>query len=271
MNNGVKKPKIDHRTYSFHRTFGSTVPDMLHPDIDVDAELTMPDQNLEGRPNACTGYTQSELCQDMDMTRYLPKYTYEKTLMMDGLEDGQPCDIYTSLKSTIAYGVTNKGTDDDAFLHRRGAYYQVQKLQNFDWFDSVLSAIRTNLFKNHIKCSVSIVTPWFACFEKTYGGIITSDFTTQPVPDVWHNWKIVGQKTINGIPYLKCKSWQGTHYGDNGWHYFSRETFNRLMMIQGTTAFTLAPFDKNNILRVQITIIETILSYLRLLLKKNLT
>ena len=262
MKHGVKKPRKDYRNYSFHRTFGSTVPNFIQPDFDEDAGLTMPDQNMEGLPFACTGYTQSELCQDMDKSSYKPKYNYDKTLEMDGLEEGSPCDIHTSLKSTLVYGVTNIGTDEDAALHRRGAYYEVEKHSN-DWFDSIRSAILTNPFR----CSVSVITPWFACFQHTYGGIITGDFVTQPVPTIWHNWKISGQKTINGVPYLKAKTWQGKNYGDNGWCYFSRERFNRLMMIPGTTAFTLAPFDKNNIVRVKIGIIETIISYMTMLLK----
>jgi len=80
MKHGVKKPRKDYRNYSFHRTFGSTVPNFIQPDFDEDAGLTMPDQNMEGLPFACTGYTQSELCQDMDKSSYKPKYNYEKTL-----------------------------------------------------------------------------------------------------------------------------------------------------------------------------------------------
>lgn len=260
MNHGIKPVRKDHRTFSFHRTFGSVPsPRLQVEDFDLDAGFGMPDQNADGLPNGCSGYTQSELCSDEDKIMYDPKFTYEKTLEMDSLEDGEPCDIYTSLSSTIVFGVKIAGEDEkEAIKHKRGAYYQIEN--SSDWFDSIMEALLQ-------KKSVSFITPWYYCFNKP-DGIVGMEFITQPLPNVWHNCKISGKKTINGVTYLKCKPWQGMNFGDKGWCYFSRETINRLMMIGGTGAFTIAEYDPLNIKRIRLGMMQTMVSYCKMIVRK---
>lgn len=255
IQHGVNPVETDHRDRSYPRTFGSirTFPDTFN----TDAGLTLPDQNADGYPNGCTGYTQSELGSDEDKVIYDPAYTYLKTLFITGGKNGDPCDMRSSLKSTIIYGLKLKGNDaDNAYSHRRGAYYNVVDETGLDTFDDIRSALFTNNY------SVSIATPWYLDWDAqaNNGGMVTSPGTQITS---WHNWKICGWKTINGVPYLIGKTWQGKNVGDNGWMYFSRETINAVMEIKGTGAFTLAPANASNMQNIKTTFLEFILSYLR--------
>ena len=105
IKNGLLKLKKDHRDYSFARTFGAVV--LQFPDeYSCDAGLTMPDQNLDGLPYGCTGYTQSELCQDEDVVAYNPKYTYDKSRIMSGMADQNVgVDLGVARTSKIVYGL----------------------------------------------------------------------------------------------------------------------------------------------------------------------
>src|SRR5882672_11558338 len=106
MKHGVTPLKPDHRDYSFKRTFGTVAPQTLPDEYNCDAVFGFPDQNAEGYPYGCTGYCQSELCQDEDGTRYKPDYTYHKTQFMEGTVGQEVgCDMRDSLKSTIVYGL----------------------------------------------------------------------------------------------------------------------------------------------------------------------
>lgn len=252
---GVQPIVKDHRDRSYPRTFGSVRS--FPTDFNTDTGLTLPDQNADGYPNGCTGYTQSELCTDEDKQVYDPAYTYSKTLFIMGAKDGDPCDMRSSLKSTIIYGVKLKGNDtDNPYAHRRGAYYNVTDETGLDTFDDIRSALLSNNY------SVSIATPWYLEWDSMAGvnGIISmvgSQITS------WHNWKICGWKTIDGAPYLIGKTWQGNSVGLGGWMYFSREVINAVMEISGTGAYTLAPATPANLQNIKSTFLEWILSYLR--------
>lgn len=238
---GLKPIENRKANYSFTRTFGSVSPINLPDYYSSDAGLGFPDQNADGFPEACTGYTQSRLCSDEDKVLYKPYFTYDKTLQIEGGTLGDPCSIYDSLKSTIVYGVQKdtESTDTEAVMHKRGQYYQIQPTLSLDWFDAIRSTLYVNRGANR---SVSIGTPWFPEWNHTQRGVVLNP--TTPVQGLsWHNWQVVGWKTIGGEPFLIGKTWQGTSYGDEGYAYFSRETINKVMKLDGTGAFTLAQWD----------------------------
>lgn len=275
MINAVKKVLPDHRDFSATRTFGSTTTITLEESYSCDANLGMPDQNTDGLPDGCTGYAQTELCQDEDGISYFPRYTYDKTLFFEGSQEGQPCDIRDSLKSTIIYGVLPLGTsqtipgeaDTVAATHRRASYYTIELNTGLDWFDSIRNMLWAS---RSYKGSVSVASPWYP----EWTGTSTNSTGVVSTPSNWtwvvgHNWKIPGWTTINGVPYLMVKSWQGKLIGNNGWLYFSREIFNQLMAINGTGAFMLFKEDPNNpadIQLVKLSVTDWLQSYFRLIM-----
>lgn len=243
IKHGVKPAALDKRDYSYHRTFGTIAPETLPAEFDLDANLyPMPDQNLPNDffggpalPYGCTDYTVNELCTDEDAVPYSPFFTESKTHAnaLGGT------DMRTPLASVCSDGVQAKGetTDAQAATHKRSAYFRIG--QNPDYFDG----IRTANFDS--KRSASIGTPWFP--EWTIAAEQAGSTGIMPMPNIssvsglpWHDYKISGWKIINGITYLKCKVWQGTLFGNNGWVYLSREVLNAVMSISGTSAWTVA-------------------------------
>ncbi len=243
MRHGVEPVARRKTNYSFPRTFGAVQPPSFPEDYNCDAGLGAPDQNKDGFPEGCTGYTQSELCQDEDQVRYKPAFTYKQTLLIGGLPDGQPCNMYDSLKSTIVYGVQRdtETTDQEAYTHKRGQYYQIERTNGLDWFDAIRSALWVNRGGRR---SVSVATPWYPEFNFPIAGVVNTPDTTHGF-DVFpgHNYKICGWKTIGAIPLLIVKPWCGANYGDHGFAYFSRETVNKILKVDGAAAFTLAAWD----------------------------
>lgn len=262
MKSGTKPVRKDHRDLSYKRSFGAAVF-AFQDELNVDRGFGFPDQNKDGYPNGCTGYTQAALCETEDGTQYRPEYTYNKTLFMEGNYGQQVgCDIRDSLKSTLVYGVDEKTdpqdgqTDARAGLHRRGKYFNaIDRWNKYDPFDDVRLVIQTG------EQSVSAATPWWPEWEQNYDGILIQPHDLNTNRASWHNWQILGWKQINGAPYLIGKSWQGPNYGDHGYHYIGRDLFNQVMSIGGTGAFTVTKATPADLKTIKLDIISTILSY----------
>lgn len=258
IKDGLKPIRKDERDYSFHRTFGAVVS--FADEYNVDAGLTMPNQDEENAqfsppippyPYGCTDYAQTELCIDEDKVLYRPDFT--ESIVQANADGG--ADIRVSLASLCQDGAQREGESADlAVTHRRGAYFNVEP--SGDFFDGIRSAILQN------GRSVSIGTPWFNEWRITQIGIIADIFTLTG-SEPWHNWKICGWKTFNGVPYLIGKTWQGKQYGDNGVAYFSRETINKVMAIPGTAAFTVAQANPQDILTIKTGLLERALYLLQ--------
>ncbi len=260
MISGVKPVRPDNRDKSHTATFGAITPSSFPDNFDTDAGLTCPDQNAEGLPNGCTGYTQSELCTDEDKVIYKPQFTYDVTRLMEGVP-GQDigCDIRDSLKSTLVYGVQahNESSQMEAFTHRRGSYYQVEQAPDF--FDGIRSVLARGT-------SVSLATPWYENFSgPDQYGIVT--MPPKGMTYSYHNYKICGWQTISGTPYLKVKPWIGQHFGINGYCYFPREVVNFLLGQTYTGAFVLDRFVPDAPKVAIYSTYEVILGYLHRVLK----
>lgn len=269
IQHGLKRIYPDHRRYSFPRTFGAIAPAQLPTeDFDYDPHLTTPDQNADGNPEECVVYTTKEVCQDEDQTIYTVDFLKKKMMFMTGQLSG-PYQLTDGLKTAIVYGVQepDETTDTQAFQHHRGQYFQGERTNGLDFFDAIRSTLHLNRFERR---SVSIGTLWMPEFENIGpDGIVPGDFAYNGNSDDYpgHNWKISGQKTINGIIYLIGKTWEGAKVGDKGFKYFPRNTINKALSIPYTGFFTVAKASQENIQVVELTILQQIVSYYRLMLK----
>lgn len=258
MKSGTFPVYPDHRDYSFHGTFGAV--NLFPNEFDVDAGLTMPNQEevnnqfnpaVPALPYGCTDYTQSELCNDEDKQLYNPMDLENVT----HASADRGCSLRISLGAAVG-------------VYKRSAYFNVEKWQTMDWFDCIRSAIYVG------DRSVSVGSPWFPEWTNAPGWPVTQVGSTGILPQIQsplsdatqHNWKISGWKVINGVIYLKCKSWQGPTVGDRGWLYMSREILNQLMTYDGTAAFTLAPIQNAQVVTVELGWLQTILSHIRIFL-----
>lgn len=260
MTHGTRPTPLDHRDFSYHRSFGAITP-AFQDNFTVDIGLTNPNQITDGLLYACTGYTQTDNENDEDILVYDPAYTYSRTCYMEGHDQNTGCDIRTSLKSTRVYGLKPKDAEDtDLPVQRKGGnFYNIYDDGGADWFDSIRSAILRE------KKGVSIGSPWFSEWTTPQNGVLTSQFVYDgnPYHYSWHNWAIKGWKTVEGVPYLLCKSWQG-----RGFDLLSRETINKVMDIRGSVAFIQAKSKPSDIRAIKIGTIEYLLIYLYRLVGK---
>jgi len=258
---GTIRHLLDPRDYSFTRSFGVTKQDLPPREYNYDLGIRMPDQNADGYRNGCTGYTQADIATDQDAIPYDPIFTYEKTCLIEGHGPERGCSIRNSAKTGIVYGMKGEHEENDAqaLTHRRGAFYSVEKVSGCDWFDSMRLALRKS------GTSISVGTLWFLEWGETASdGILTPYFYFDGKWDEesGHNYKICGEKTINGQPYLIAKPWLGKNFGDNGWCYFSRETFNKVFDIYGTIAIIQTRATPQDIITIRITILQFLILYL---------
>lgn len=258
---GAKRSELDKRDYSFHRSFGSIATPLGLLEYNYDLGKTMPDQNADGLFQGCTGYTQAEIAGDEDSAIYKPFYTYKRTCDFEDHDYSQPCDIRNSAKVGQAYGVQrlDETTETEALTHRRGKFFNVEKVPNEDWFNTFRQALRIG------KRPISVGTIWFPEWSLTgSSGILSSAFSFDGKWDTegGHNYKICGEKTINGLPHLVAKTWQGPQFGDKGWCYFPRETFNKAFDVYGTIGITQPPYDPSQILTIRLTLYQFLLTFL---------
>lgn len=260
IQNGARPTELDPRDQSFHGTFGALPTYNLPEEFNVDAGKTMPDQNADGYPFGCTGYTQSDNAIDRDGNIYKPSYTYLKTCFMEGHQPNQGCDMRASLKSTRVYGLQKETetTDMEAEQHRGGQYFNVYDDGGLDWFDAIRSSVYSQ------KHAVSCGSPWFSEWALPQVGILPSVFTYDGIPNhyAWHNYAIKGWKVINGTTYLLVKPWQGKNYGDNGWVYMSRYVANKVFEIRGAVIYTQASAKPEDIAMIKLDIWEYIMIFL---------
>lgn len=261
MKHGTRATHADERDYSQHRTFGTIAPADLPLEFSVDRDRPVPDQNADGLPQACTGYTTTDIASNDDDTIYDPRYTYEKTCMMEGHDTNQPCDIRTSLESASIYGLrVVSDPKGDPLKYRRGPYFQIWDDGGLDWYDGVRSTIKIH----HLGVSVGL--PWFPEWDAAArsGDTIMLDFyySGRPKEYSWHDIDIVGWVLIKNIPYLRARVWQGTQYGVRGYVHFSRPIINKALAISGTFAATQPKFRPEHILTIKLTMFRYCLVYM---------
>ncbi len=164
-------------------------------------------------------------------------------------------DIRAAANFGVAEGVMriDEDTEVQAQMHRRGRPFSVDLISGSDWFDSFRQALRIG------KNPISVGTIWFPEWGHTaFDGILTSLFVFDGNWDseMGHNYKICGEKTIDGVPYLIAKTWQGKNFGDKGWCYFSRETFNKAFDIYGTIGLIQPRFQPQDIYYAKLTLVQ---------------
>ena len=240
MKHGAKPVWARRSELDFHKSFGTTTdPTTLTTELNLDASLWMPDQEIGGTyapvglpaftipsmPYGCTDYAQTDLCIDEDGFLENPM-----------------------LLEAITHANQNGGGSLVASLQAaekifaRVGYYSIRNSSTLDWFDAFRICMASTAEE---KRSISIGTPYFDEWAMTprsgpQAGLLPTPASFSTIGLPWHNAVICGWKLINGTPYLLYKSWQGVTFGDNGWGYFSRALINQVMEINGTASYTLS-------------------------------
>lgn len=247
LKNGLNKIAADRRDNSLLHTlhaYGSAVDPKGLPDTfsiydgrpipnqdDVDTRFN---PQLPPLPMGCTGETGAFESGLQDGALYDPLFLYLSTPPYDK-SSGR--DIRTML------GVLKKSTSlrkpDGTFGPARGDYFNCYGSGNIDDFD----AARIGLWINQALKRGVYIGSWF--YPQFVGDSVASSgtvglpsFNTSEAS--LHNYVATGWKTINGVVYLECITWQGMKMGNNGIEYMTREIYNALMSQPYTGAFTIA-------------------------------
>ena len=259
MKNGCRPTRIDHRDYDFIKShkLGATLA-QFQDEYLADANLTMPDQETADTeftpptppmPYGCTDFAQADLATDLTKQIHNPNYLESMT---HANEDGG-CDIRTSLNAAVQMGWFKQ-------------YFNVTTSGLLDYFDSFRLAqlMGVNAGENR---SITWGTPWFSSWEQA--AIAGQKVMPMPTDDElaairknsnafnWHDSKLDGWTSINGVLVYRDKSWQGTTIG---FLYFPREVINMVMSLNGTAAFipTLTPV--TNPVTISLNTLQWILS-----------
>lgn len=288
IKSGLTRPRIRHRNYDLHKSFGLAVATSLPAEFNTDAGVDMPDQNqintqfipaIPALPEGCTDYGQSELGTDL----------------LDGKVIRNPFDL-----EEVTHANALGGIDIDTSLlaaKKLGwftGFYQIKYSGILDAFDA-LRVAQYSVYPTE-KRSITFGTPWFPSWEaKANGNTFTVEsngtFTVgsgigvpndgilpmpsdqelamlRANPDVfsWHNSKLSGWKTINGVPVYADKSWQGKNVGDNGWLYMPREVINVVMALPSVVAYTATNLTPTSVQTIDLSVIQTIVSFIKGLL-----
>lgn len=253
IKSGILPNTYDLRDHSYERTFGSVDLKSLPDEYNADLAYDFPDQNADGYPNGCSGYTQTETGQDEYGIPFDHSYTYKRACEIANVAVGNPLPIRASMKATSVYGLKPRdGTDADALQYKRGKYFDVDKVG--DYFDGVRSALWMERLH---KRTVSAGSPWQ--WSNVGGDGLMRSFNTKNISGVWHNYKLTGWTNHNGKPHLLIKAWLGPDYGWGGYGLMSRAVFNKLMKTSGTFMYMQRNAGPEDIQNIRLDILEYLL------------
>mgnify|MGYP001566113435 FL=1 len=232
---GLKPLVPDSRDF----TMGALYPKLPLPEHDfvVATPLEIKDQ---GDSDFCTAFATTAVSEDQEMNILSPEYQFAKTKQLLGDSTAWGADLRTACKSCVVFGSLSKSfakislqengreycanwinwdktLDAWAYLHRKQSYVAVT-----GWYD-IFDDIRSTMwhFRDERR---SVVTGCLWRYEWNQNAVISKEYSTDGVP---HAFKIFGQKTIDGEPYLIAQLSNGKELGDQGLFYFPREVVNK--------------------------------------------
>lgn len=227
MKQGLKPTPVSHKDYDYGRNrealFGSVAIPQFPSFYNADQLGWLPNQNIAeetpvqhtAQPFGCTNMSQASLANNLIQE---VKHDPDELEAITHANEQGGSDLRTSL---------------DAARKRLGwfkAFYAVRS-SSLDMFDTIRLALMEGAAEHR---TVSVGTPWYQSFE-----MVGEDGMIKEVSGAysWHNWEVSGWLTVQGVPRLIGKSWQGKNYGDKGLCYFTREQINQLFAVSGCAAY----------------------------------
>lgn len=262
MYRGTTPTKLKHTDRDYIKSFhddvllGAAYP-TFPQEYFCDAGLTMPDQNGSGLPFGCTDETQADLATDLTGI----------------VHDPFQLEAVTHANAQGGFGIRDSLDAARKTLQWFGGYYNIQAKGKLDAFDAFRLAQSSGIPE---KRSITFGSPWFPSWEYACNKAINPS-AIMPMPteqelsaireDInvfsWHNSKLDGWTSIEGRVVYRNKSWQGNIIGDHGFVYFPREVINTVMALPGAVAYTPTNANPLSIQTIDLTFIQTWISYIR--------
>lgn len=250
--------------YAFHAHYGALKADDIPSDFGWGND-DMPDQDAEGAPTECTGYSQADNEFDTVGIVMSPDFSYAAGVEAEGAQPNtNGCDFRASLQGVINRGVLPRATAPFTakvqgelyvsninnwlpFAPQALAYaessYRWATMGPHDIFDNIRNTLY--LAKKGVSAATRFYPEWV-------GANVTPDGIAR-MPD-WHgsfglhDWAIKRSTTVflagpqkgalirGGETFIAAKTWQGREFGNGGWLYFDRETINQLFALPNAGA-----------------------------------
>lgn len=235
-----KKESLDKRNYSFSKVFGTADLSFIPSDFTVGEPLQIKNQL---NTDFCPAYMSTSLSELQEGVLLSPEFQFAKIKELEGTYYTWGASLQDAFKSLVKWGslpaedspykvgqntrdeIANWENWNDMFLlenlakkHLKQAYFKV------DGYGNVFDAIRATMWLNRTeKRGVGTGCTWRTSWNHCQNGIIPVNYENG---GIGHAFLFIGQKTIDGQPYLIAQNSIGP-LGDNGFYYFSRKVVNR--------------------------------------------
>lgn len=262
MKSGTGPTRQKYTDYDFLKShkhlFGAVVT--FPTEFFTDAGFGMPDQMADGQPFGCTNYAQAELANNLTGVRH------------------NPADLEAVTHANVKGGYDMRASFDAA--RKIGWFTQYFNIRpsgsvNAFWafkLAQISAGIDPVTGKRELR-SLSVGMPWFPSWEDAAlkgQGLMPfpkdaelSLIRKDPKIFGWHDSVMDGFTSRDGVSVYRDKSFQGTRVGENGYIYFDEPTINTVMAIKGTFAGVGSRNTVENPLRVDLTAVAWIVSYIR--------
>lgn len=294
MTSGTGPTKPRHTDYDYIKSHhaevyaGSILPPTFPQEFFTKKDPVMPDQNASGQPTGCTNFSQVMLKSILRGE----KFSLDDVQKIESVTHANArggCSIRESLDACLP---PNQFTHPDR-LGWIAQYYNIRSSGRISAFKAFQLAQISGLLEER---AITFGTPWFPSwaaamsgnkvvyrketdsFEYSGGGTktgrlpIPSDdelriFRKDPMRFPWHDSVLDGFSSLlpiaPGVPLYRDESWQGTNVGDNGYLYFDEATINVVESLAGTVAYTatLTPLYAPE--RIDLTVVQWIVSFIR--------
>lgn len=250
---GTKPAKDIHKLRKFKHQFGSVAQ---IPDFNLDAGIWNPNQDADGAPTECVGYTNADMLADIFKKQFDPDFLYAAARYVSGEGPGEGgTSFHAGIEAVVGMGglLSSDATftaksRGEIFASNINNYQPYQKtnalkfvqngpldvLGNGDAYTSIVSAAYTG------QIGISLGSPWFAEWQNLPPESILP-MPANPVQQSrdpstpWHNYSGKGKKTFSTANTIPIKSWQGF------WVYMPQAVANAVFAISGTGALTYNP------------------------------
>lgn len=236
---GLNIPKKDRRRFSYKKYFGAS---FMPPLVDFMVKpLEIKDQ---GSSDMCVAYATSSSSEKQEGIPLEPAYLFAKTKQLmgnwqewgsDPVKAMKACCEYGGLEKTVSpYSLEKNGRnfvanwanwdktlDLAAQIHKKKSYFSLDAGK--DIYDSIVIGLYDNR-NNQMTAVVGVY--WQPEWTYLPSGIIRKYGTNKNLP---HAIEVIGQKIIDGEPFLIIQNSWGDKVGDNGLYYMNREVANNFL------------------------------------------
>ena len=236
---GLQPTKKDNRDFKAEKVFGSiSLFEIPNIDFIVSEPIRIKDQK---ETDYCGGFAGSSVSEAQEGVELDPLYLFSKAKQIQKEWESWGTDLRSIAKAIVKYGTIEQKDsqydvdkercfiadwktwdillDEKALIHRKRSFF------NAGGHNNTFDSIRASLWQyRNKKCLVLTGVVWesewtnapYGKIPKEKGGALFG-----------HAIAIIGQKIIQGEPYLVAQLSNGTDIGDNGLFYFPKEVVNR--------------------------------------------